>query len=116
MLDAYHGESNVAFYPRIVVSAPVYEKCGAALPDLIELLIAKDRDGMYFVDVLSRFGFPEDDAHYKEYLSNVRSALLSNFESVKHDPRKATKVIWFISYFNDKIKFLPEFENMKVRI
>lgn len=108
LIDAYRGESTFAFYPRILISDTICAWCRSEDPDLFNSLIKKDRDGMYFIDILSPLKIEGEEVHYFEYLGRVRNSLMLNLQLVQTDERRRSKVAWFVSYFNDVIKSRPE--------
>jgi hypothetical protein len=78
MVNAYHLESRVANYPRIVVSARVYSK----LPEANRHRLRQDKDGIWYLNYLSRLT-PWTTPGGKEHREAVRNWIASSVQTIE---------------------------------
>ena len=113
---AYKLESKVAVYPRIIVDKPAinqyieYAKDDEDAIRDIESLLRKDRDGLFFVDMLKQDQeLIDDGTEYYEWLLKIRNIICEGLSNP--DIAVKTKYQWLQEYFNevvtDEKAFLP---------
>ncbi len=112
MVDAYELESNVAKYPRIILSGQTLSAGIAASKrhqnpfdiSLLNSIIKQDTDGFYFLNYLSQYqelNFPEYE--YYNWLVKIRNYLVYNLNVYYTDTRVYPKYIWMLNYWNDML-------------
>lgn len=127
VISAYELERDIAVYPRVVM--PNY------VPGIVDLFgillreaqasranlkvirttkscIARDRDGTYFVDFLSRAAVEGRHKSRHVRFLEIRKIILSNY--LQHRSRDdemgakiKTKMIWLVDYFNATLESHP---------
>jgi len=114
LVDAYHLETEVAKFPRIVVVREVREDILKGKPDLMAKL-KQAPDGPMYIDVLApvvrlakRLSAPyykPNDAERKLHLrfSQIKDRLQTRFEESMDEPRHFEKVQWFARYWNKSV-------------
>jgi hypothetical protein len=108
LVHAYRIESQVAFYPRVIIAPEVLERIRAfdapahfAFELRLEALTTRDADGLTFVDYLNYNAGGIENVESLEQLFNairqsIEAALLAN----RGDTRVYQKVAWLANYFN----------------
>jgi hypothetical protein len=108
IVDAYNWESDVAKYPRILVSEEVRQKVWGYHKDTLwnEGLLERDVDGFWFVNLLTPslskwwlLANPETPSVHS-HLEKVRAALVDAWERARGNPAHESKVWWLIHRFN----------------
>ncbi|WP_026828213.1 hypothetical protein [Exiguobacterium artemiae] len=108
MIKAYELETNVAIYPRVVVSQNILEIAAInASPQhtpkeelqWVMSMLDIDRDGQFYVDFLSQGQEANDHATYIDALYNIRKLIV---DELSDDPRPPVrmKYEWLKSRFN----------------
>lgn len=131
LVEAYYYESEVARFPRIVVTRQVKNdfigigkklKAGAPYPRIENL--RPSADGPMYLDVLEPvLALMRKDAHPYKQLDNaeaddlkrfkrIRDKIQERYEETMDAPRQFEKVRWFAQYWNDKI---PDQYNLRIR-
>jgi hypothetical protein len=116
MIEAYLLESKTAIYPRVVLNKSIVEagkRARARHHDTeheqksIMDLLRRDKDGMYYIDYLTRAQSELDDPEYEfpEYLYLLQQIISSGLKS--KDSRVAAKYGWM------KDKFAPYLSKVK---
>lgn len=101
IIEAYMLESQVAIYPRVIVSRSAInelKQCGNQID--FEKLIKVDKDGCQYIDFLTGDG--------PLYLSveGIQTSLVRNYEEeVQKDSNEKTisKLVWLINNFNSMV-------------
>jgi hypothetical protein len=110
---AYHLESKIAVYPRIVVGAEVIEalatdeRLKAEHHDLedeaeyLDRLLITGGDGQLYVDYL-RAGYYEleDPEGYPDLLADHRRLIIDRAAPVSENPKVLQKYLWLACYHN----------------
>lgn len=96
LVEAYNQEQRYAKYARTVIHRNIVT--GGLKRELSDLL-KKDRDGAYFLDVLSSLGLQQED--HINLLEEVRKSLLIISRKIDRNDESFQKLAWFVSYFND---------------
>ena len=114
-------ESNVAIYPRIVISNEILEKQIVLFPQSSSFYlqpIIKDFDGIYYLNYFSIYGqwnkaMPHNKTH--EWLENCYTIINKNITEYSNDKRLnlLQKWRWFKSYFNMSMRSLQEGKVLK---
>lgn len=105
---AYKLESQVAIYPRIIVDKAAIEQYYAYVNgdeyDLndIESLLRRDRDGLFYVDMLNQDQEMNDaGTEYYEWLSVLRNIIITGLSH--KDIAVKVKYQWLQEYFNEVV-------------
>ena len=132
MIDAYKLESEIAIYPRIIVSNNLFnyikqqkiEAYPFGTTNTLEELIKKDFDGVYFLDLLNKkilrkkdekiynqknkfsiFLGNSDDSDYDNIIKKVRQIIMDNLtENIKIKQ----KYDWLKSYLKQSNKTINQ--------
>jgi hypothetical protein len=113
---AYHLESELANFPRIVLDPTVF-KTLRELPTLwadhhdiedeifyLRSSLVQGDDGLWFIDFLPAFAREVDEPEqYPEYLENFRVFIITAANENMSNLRIAQKYLWLIGYFNRSI-------------
>ncbi len=101
LLRGYYLESQVAFYPRVVIDPELVGELGLAFPksnDAIQTWLRQDNDKLFYVNYLN------------PALKDTLLFILSNFSQVeeqlaKHidNPKVSQKWLWFSSYLMNRM-------------
>jgi hypothetical protein len=119
MNNAYFLESKVAKYPRIVVSGKFesfIEELGKdTLTDLVKQeLIRTDNETISYVDCLAlttnKVAQNMCGANAYEMLLNEKSTIEALIKDAPEDPTVASKLKWYVKYFNDFLMRKSEVE------
>ena len=118
MTNAYILESKAALYPRVILDASIIETGTNAHSkhhydyhekECIMNLLARDTDGMYYIDYITKgqSEFEDPEYGYPEYLDNLGEITSSGLRS--HDPAVIIKYQWLREKYMPHIKGLKEF-------
>jgi hypothetical protein len=101
LLEAYEIETNVAKYPRVVLSPEFIQVFNDHIEQLIsEKILAKDFDGQIYVDY---FDFEGDDGgRFPVLLEQIRNSIMWSYQKSNHDARVQKKIQWVIEKFNQE--------------
>ena len=95
LIDAYHLESLLAKYPRIVVSENLLELANPTI-DIAALKVVREEDGVAFVDYLS-----ENRAEEKSKLVAVAQKIIA--DSKNGGASVQDKMRWLARYADHKL-------------
>lgn len=107
LVDAYHVESELSVYPRVVLSPSLMEPTSwRGFADIKR----DDDDGLYYLDYMSRIIFENcgitneaDKSRVREWYGNicriVRERL--DFHASSHKLKEFSKWAWFAKHFRD---------------
>lgn len=99
LVDAYALESGVAHYPRIVASAAIRGRLEREyMPEVLDVLLARDHDGLTFVSYLGLLLDPASDRDLRAVLARHRQAITSQISATEGIPRLAAKYGWVANY------------------
>lgn len=112
MNEAHQLESEVAKYPRILVTESVRAKVWGYNQGLCKgRLLNQDVDGCWFVNLLvpplsnwAALSDAEASRDVREYLKDVRQSLLTQLEHVKGNAGHLSKVWWLVHKYNEAAK------------
>jgi len=130
LVQAYHFESEVVRYPRIMVARKVRDdivrfSANSKTRDLFPnaKCLKQSSDGPMYLDILQpvvsllrKDDHPyetlsvDEKARYRQYLS-IRDRIQQRYEESMDTPRHFEKVRWFAQYWNDAIP-----KNLNLRI
>jgi hypothetical protein len=114
-LKAYRIEQQIAKYPRIILSAEVYEDIKAMAQGLLDPSYILDDDGPPYLDVLRRLKELNsvtasiEDLNSREIIAaqSYQRILQQLLDHSIHEPRHFEKVRWFAIYWNGTFGFIP---------
>jgi hypothetical protein len=106
--DAYHLETEVARYPRILVAPSVVADVWGYHKGLCnEKLLRRDADGCWFVNVLTpalsdwdALLVAEPDRDDRPFRRRIRKVLVDLLEGAADSAAHRSKVTWLINQFN----------------
>lgn len=109
LIEAYHLESRIAQYPRIILSKDV-EKYALSMTagqgTVINRMLNKC-DDFYMVHVLRLLSFvlgiPGDIGSWEKLYWDIKFKLINEIDRLKDVPDKKEKVVWFKKYFDEAI-------------
>lgn len=117
LIDAYHLESKVARFPRIMITRDVVRDTNNFfLPQTFGSLICRADDGPYFLHVLRRLGRdasddwqpdelqPADQTEALEPYRLMSMRIQQRFEEATDNPSHFEKVQWFARYWNESLE------------
>ena len=108
MIEAYRMESELAIYPRVVVSTEAVERMGP-LGDALR----RDQDGLLSLDLFRDWSKMQDQEFCKE-IGNVLFTVISQSQDAS-DTRTFQKAAWLCSRFNDALRhYQPEMDPIKL--
>jgi len=119
MNNAYYLESNVAKYPRIVVGEKfedfIEELGRGALTDLVKTeLIRTESETISYIDCLAlttnKVAQNMCGANAYEMLLNEKNTIETLIKDVPEDPKVASKLKWYVEYFNEFLTRKSEVE------
>ena len=135
MVQAYHLESVVAKYPRMIIKkSTIMEGIKETLPKrhtrkqefeyIRELLIQdNENDEIFYIDVLSQYSELDDIEIYRTMLERVKRLIIQELKNSKEKSYNQSecknsvsvfeKYIWLKDYYNSTIKKLG-ITNMKI--
>jgi len=113
LIEAYILESKAANYPRIILDRNIIELAGSAPSsgnsandeiEIVESLLEKDLDGMYYIDYFAKAQEELDDPQYDfpQYINLLGDKIRKGMNSSKH-PSKAdirVKYLWMKEKYN----------------
>lgn len=112
MITAYDLESNVAVYPRVLVSEKLIES-GVHYPaepntplmekGYIQSLLKKDFDSQLFIDILSQHQEVDDFESYLYTVEIIKNMIEKNLIDNKFEPHILVKYEWLKNYYNSII-------------
>lgn len=106
LIEAYESETKDAIDPRIIFSKSAANSIDRYIEngrngDKFDFLcgIARDTDGLYYVDYLSQL---EDEGEFSrdQFLNSHKEHLLKKLEGVKNNPKCLRKYLWSVNYHN----------------
>ncbi len=110
---AYHLESKVAVYPRVLIDGAVHQRLhdNVVLGDM--KYIWRDDDGQFFVDYLvgnigQLWEFGMDPDLVRESLVVHRELIMRNRKKHKEDSRNLAKYNWLATYHNQVLARFEE--------
>jgi hypothetical protein len=114
LIDAYRLESEVAVYPRVVLSASMSSSAAWRTED--RRMVKRDFDGVYYLDYLHQMIMslaPEGInwmAGLAKRMDIVNDLIQENIRSLENNGRlkEAAKWGWFYNKLADSIKTLPQ--------
>jgi hypothetical protein len=99
-LDAYRIESQIAKYPRVVLSREVYQNFNT-LPQKAGIpQVQLADDGPPYLDVLASLN---DPARYASHRSTCQQMLQGLLDDSIHEPRHYEKLRWLAIYWNGTV-------------
>jgi hypothetical protein len=115
LVDAFHYESEIARYPRVIVVQRVRDDILRADPQLIRTILKQADDGPMYIDVLRtvravgkaaknptvKLDPWQQDLHTK--FQSIGGILQNKFADSMDNPRHFEKVQWFARYWNETI-------------
>jgi hypothetical protein len=119
LVNAFHLESKVARYPRIMVSSAVAQDVRQVKGRRYEERIRQGVDGPNYLHVLHRVADdiqkelqdnPAVDAEQSDelgYYVGIRDKIQKRFSEAVDDPKHFEKVQWFARYWNSVIRLNP---------
>lgn len=113
IIEAYNLESKIATYPRIIIDDDTFNNFIRTNKYFDKIrtrnLIAKDFDGNYFINFLSR---TNTEIINPQELSEIRYYIKKLYVTNKNKPNILMKYLWLINYFNYTIeqtkKYFPK--------
>jgi hypothetical protein len=123
LVDAYHLESEIVRFPRIMVAREVRDDILKLRPALMDQLRQSD-DGPMFIDVLKpvadvgrkvralhgRPGNDEKALHARFQL--IKDRLQARYEESMDTPRHFEKVSWFARYWNETVAAHTDYQRV----
>lgn len=105
VIEAYEIESQLAVYPRVVISQEaVNELAQYGNKEDFKHYIRQDSDGCYYVNFL----VGARNLYYT--VSDVRNPLVKNYRNAKkkNNQKIVSKLVWLINYFNSVLDDINE--------
>lgn len=99
LIEAYQGESEIAIYPRIIMTRKLLRQLRFERFTEAEQNIGRDFDGEYYLryyDILNRY----KPASKKKRLTGMRASLISMLEESEERPKLRQKTVWLVNQHN----------------
>jgi hypothetical protein len=120
-VEAYELESQIAQYPRVIVSSKALRMLDESNiliaqhhsrqieKEYVKNLLRLDTDGVWFIDYLVKSESEVDDpSYYVELLSKHKDLITKNLKSTEIPPVDIHKYTWLAQYYNSTVDQLKD--------
>ena len=100
LIETYELESNIAIYPRIILSKSAYKFMQDKASNILKKYFRQSKDGIWFLHVFEKSLQLEES----DWQNTSKPTLERMLEHNINNPEAFKKIRWFAEYYNTTIK------------